>query len=361
MKNKRKTIIAAIFFLAGAALVAYPFCMDRWAQYRSSKVIDEFMNDLDQMREVVENEKLEDLLEMEASGEDVENEETDGESKQADEETDRLLQLYKDMCAYNRQLYADGQSGLKDPFSYETPSFDLTEYGFSNNVIGIIDIDSMDVHLPLYLGANKENMKKGAVVMGQTSMPTRQTNTNMVVAAHRGYRGIKMFREIENVQVGDVIKVTTPFDTLIYRVTQTKVILPEQVDETLIRPGECRITLLTCHPYTKNSHRYLVYAKREDAGNSSEQPLEDDNESSKEHRADEENNVVESEKKEAANQNDDTTVQSADNKKTGTGEAARIKDDSDLMINLEKYLPVAGIVVIIIMIVVGFFLTNKKN
>ena len=40
-------------------------------------------------------------------------------------------ELYDAFLAYNQQLFAQGQSGLKDPFAYETPAFDLT--GFSPN------------------------------------------------------------------------------------------------------------------------------------------------------------------------------------------------------------------------------------
>lgn len=40
-------------------------------------------------------------------------------------------ELYDAFLAYNQQLFAQGQSGLKDPFAYETPAFDLTGCGVS--------------------------------------------------------------------------------------------------------------------------------------------------------------------------------------------------------------------------------------
>ena len=42
-------------------------------------------------------------------------------------------ELYDAFLAYNQQLFAQGQSGLKDPFAYETPAFDLTGCGLPDD------------------------------------------------------------------------------------------------------------------------------------------------------------------------------------------------------------------------------------
>lgn len=46
----------------------------------------------------------------------------------AAENTRPYADLYDALQAYNAEIYAEGQSGLKDPFAYETPAFDLTAY-----------------------------------------------------------------------------------------------------------------------------------------------------------------------------------------------------------------------------------------
>lgn len=175
-----------------------------------------------------------------------------------------LADLREALEAYNEELYETGQSGLRDPFSYETSSFDLTEYGFSQNVIGVLWIPRLNEELPVYLGANASNMAKGAALMGQTSMPLGGVNTNAVIAAHRGWSGIPMFRNIQSIQIGDKIQITTPWETLIYRVCELKIISPDDTEEVLIREGRDLVTLLTCHPYTQNYQRYLVIAERSD-------------------------------------------------------------------------------------------------
>ena len=74
-----------------------------------------------------------------------------------------------------------------------------------DNVAAVIEIPRMDVELPVYLGATRENMERGAVQLGQTSLPVGGVNTNCVIAAHRGYRGIPMFRDIEALRPGDEV------------------------------------------------------------------------------------------------------------------------------------------------------------
>lgn len=177
--------------------------------------------------------------------------------------TKKLLDmLYQELQAYNEKIWQENQKELKEAFSYEDSCFDLTGYGLNENVIATLWIPRMEVELPVYLGATQENMKKGAVILGQTSMPLGGENTNTVIAAHRGGGSTPMFRNIQLLQTGDKIQIRTPFDTLIYRVSEIEIILPNEVEEILIKPGEDMITLLTCHPYTKSTHRYLVKAKR---------------------------------------------------------------------------------------------------
>ena len=172
-------------------------------------------------------------------------------------------ELYDAFLAYNQQLFAQGQSGLKDPFAYETPAFDLTGYGLPDDVIAALWIPRLDLELPVYLGANAANMARGGALLGQTSMPLGGENTNTVLAAHRGYYGAEMLRNVQQIQVGDKIQLTTPWDTLIYRVAELKIIDPADISSVLIQPGRDLLTLSTCHPYTQNYQRYLVIAERD--------------------------------------------------------------------------------------------------
>ena len=109
-------------------------------------------------------------------------------------------------------------------------------------------------------------MSKGAVVMGQTSMPIGGENTNCVIAAHRGYRGIPMFQYIEVLQPGDKVEITNLWDTIEYEVAKCIVIRPDDIDAVKIQPGKEMLTLITCHPYPQNTQRYVVYCQRVQEG-----------------------------------------------------------------------------------------------
>lgn len=171
--------------------------------------------------------------------------------------------LYERMVEYNRNLYESGQSGLVDAFSYEQVDFSLKEFGFEEEMIGYLNVPKMKIELPVYLGASKENLKRGATHLSQTSLPVGGVNTNAVIAAHRGMPSANMFRYIDKLEINDVIYLTNFRGKLTYRVTGITIIAPDDIEEVLIQPGKDIITLITCNPYGDNYERYVVYAERE--------------------------------------------------------------------------------------------------
>ncbi|MDL2251174.1 class C sortase, partial [Lachnospiraceae bacterium OttesenSCG-928-J05] len=170
--------------------------------------------------------------------------------------------LYEFLKAENERLYAQKQKDLKDPFSYEIPGINLSTFGITDNLIGFLTIPRIEETLPLYLGANEQNMTKGAVHLTQTSYPIGGNNTNVVIAAHRGYYQANMFRHIDKLEIGDNVYIKNFRETLTYQVVETKIINPDAINEVLIREQRDMITLLSCHPYMYNYKRYVVYCER---------------------------------------------------------------------------------------------------
>lgn len=168
--------------------------------------------------------------------------------------------LYKKAYRYNQKIYRQKQKGLKDTKSYETVPIILPH---KKTVFGYITISKIKEKLPLYLGASKEKLKKGAAILGQTSLPIGNQNSNSVIAAHRGYQGIPYFREIEKLKQGDEVVITNPWENLRYTVFDIEIIKPYELDKIKIRKGKDMVTLLTCHPYRGNGkYRYVVYCMR---------------------------------------------------------------------------------------------------
>ena len=128
---------------------------------------------------------------------------------------------------------------------------------------GILSIPALQLEMPIYLGASSQNMALGAAVLGQTSVPVGGTNTNSVIAGHRGWNGADYFRYVPDLTVGDKVVITNLWETLEYSVVGTKIISPNDIASIKIQPGKDMITLFTCHPYASGGRqRFLVLCER---------------------------------------------------------------------------------------------------
>ena len=213
-------ILAWLAILLGLALLIQPTAAQWWTSTRNAKTAAQF------------------AARAEAQPTAPAAEETTAEPPEPER---AYPELYAAMQDYNAEIYAGGQSGLTDPFAYEEAPLDLAAYGYDDDVLAVLWIPRL------------------------TSMPLGGENTNTVIAAHRGYYGAEMLRNVQQIQVGDKIQLTTPWETLIYRVSELKIIDPSDINAVLIQPGRDLLTLSTCHPYTRNSQRYLVIAEHDTA------------------------------------------------------------------------------------------------
>lgn len=180
-----------------------------------------------------------------------------------DDPEQRYPELLADLQAYNRRIYAEKQSGLVDLEACEAPAADLTAYGIDDEIIGVLEIPSMELTMPVYLGASDTHLAAGAAVLGNTSAPIGGDSTNCVIAGHRGWKGADYFRHIDKLAVGDTVKLTNLWETLTYTVADIEIIQPHEVDKIKIQQGRDLLTLLTCHPYASGGRqRYVVYCER---------------------------------------------------------------------------------------------------
>lgn len=171
--------------------------------------------------------------------------------------------LWSDMVSYNEEIFRSGQEGLSCEYSYEKPSFSLTEYGLPDEVFGAIRIPKLSLEMPVYLGATEKHMAAGAAHLSQTSLPIGGMNTNTIIAGHRGYGGASYFRYINELVAGDRIYLTNIWETLTYEVVEIKIIMPNEVKAIHIQEGRELLTLLTCHPYASGGkQRLLVICER---------------------------------------------------------------------------------------------------
>ena len=173
------------------------------------------------------------------------------------------VQLKEAIEQYNSMLYETLQSGLSSKASYEESPIELAQYGLDNEMFGIIHIPALEVTLPLYLGANDENMANGAAVLGQTSIPIGSNNTNAVIAGHRGWNGYPYFLHLDELEVGDLVYIDNVWELLMYKVVDVQIISPDDIDAIKIQPDRDMIALLTCHPpNTGGKQRLVVFCER---------------------------------------------------------------------------------------------------
>ena len=158
-------ILAWLAILLGLALLIQPTAAQWWTSTRNAKTAAQF------------------AARAEAQPTAPAAEETTAEPPEPER---AYPELYAAMQDYNAEIYAGGQSGLTDPLAYEEAPLDLAAYGYDDDVLAVLWIPRLNLELPVYLGASRENLAKGAALLGQTSMPLGGENTNTVIAAHRG-------------------------------------------------------------------------------------------------------------------------------------------------------------------------------
>ena len=158
-------ILAWLAILLGLALLIQPTAAQWWTSTRNAKTAAQF------------------AARAEAQPTAPAAEETTAEPPEPER---AYPELYAAMQDYNAEIYAGGQSGLTDPFAYEEAPLDLAAYGYDDDVLAVLWIPRLNLELPVYLGTSRENLAKGAALLGQTSMPLGGENTNTVIAAHRG-------------------------------------------------------------------------------------------------------------------------------------------------------------------------------
>lgn len=169
---------------------------------------------------------------------------------------------------YNESL-ANGHVVLTDPFKEEKTEEDTAEYESllnltNDGVMGTVEIPSINVSLPIYHGTSDAILKKGAGHLQGTSLPVGGASTHTVITGHTGLSNAKLFTDLTELDKGDIFFLEVMGEKLAYQVDQIKVVLPTEMDDLKIVPGEDYCTLLTCTPYGVNTHRLLVRGKRTD-------------------------------------------------------------------------------------------------
>lgn len=134
-------------------------------------------------------------------------------------------------------------------------------FGLNITPLGILEIEKIDLRLPVLNGASLANLKIGAGLLEDTAEIGAPGNT--VLTAHRSYTYGRFFNRLDEIEAGDEIVIATQENTYRYVVYNKVIVEPE--DTSVVRGNEEEkiLTLVTCHPIHNATHRLIVQARIE--------------------------------------------------------------------------------------------------
>lgn len=179
-----------------------------------------------------------------------------------------LTDSEKSECLAKARKYNENLSNIvSDSFSPDAynvdPSYkEILDFS-DDGLIGKISIPTINVNLPIYHGINENYLNKGSVHMCNTSFPIGGVSTHGVISAHTAYPSKEFFDNLKDLKIGDHFYITVLGNTLGYTVKDINIVLPNDTRLLKIVNGEDLITLVTCTPYSVNTHRLLVTGIRD--------------------------------------------------------------------------------------------------
>lgn len=222
-KPSKSTIILVVIFLVGISLMLYPIVSDYWNSFHQSRAIASYMEQVNNMDDAEYN------------------------------------ALLTEAQNYNASI---AQNGNNFAMNDEQKEEFLSLLGSNGGAIGYIDIPSIKVSLPLYLGTNEGVLQSGAGVMEGSSVPIGGESTHSVITGHRGLPSATLFTHLDRLVEGDLFSVNVLKETCVYEINQILIVEPQDMNALNVQIGKDLCTLVTCTPYGINTHRMLITGHR---------------------------------------------------------------------------------------------------
>lgn len=244
MKRKLILILACLLFLGGLVVMLLPTIrteMLRHTEQEAIRLFDQYRNEARAL----------------ASPQPAQTFQAETEPQVL--ETERPFPGLWEACqAYNEALHKEQKYTA---YGMEQPALALSDYGWELETFATLSIPAAEIEAPVYLGTNRANLQRGAAVLGGSSLPTGGEGTHCVICGHRTWHGIiHPFIGLEQVQPGDRVTLTNPWEELTYQVISVETAPADSTDRLLIQPGRDLLTVFTCtYP---NDRRVLVTCER---------------------------------------------------------------------------------------------------
>lgn len=229
---KKKKLVKLLFF-SGLLLIISPHILVQINNYIQSKEVAVFQTEI-----------------------------SEADTEEMDEELSQLKACYGN-------TYYD-EEGIHDPF--EESNAKLEEFidcigADDDEVFAAIEIPKLKLSIPIYLGSTEKQLSKGIGQVEGSSLPLGGEGTHTILSGHRGMGTKAMFRNVDELDPGDIFYIHGRTGTLKYEVAKQRVINPNEIssfDALAVEDGKDQATLFTCHPYRHNYQRLLIHAERVD-------------------------------------------------------------------------------------------------
>lgn len=131
----------------------------------------------------------------------------------------------------------------------------------SDKAIGVLRIDKLNLLAQVFDNTESDSLYDGVGIIESTDLPSSKPGTTCAIAGHRGGVNEELsFLNIDKLEFGDEIKITTKDEVLVYKVTGSEIIEPDDWSIFTRDEDKSKLVLMTCHPYPTDKERLLVYA-----------------------------------------------------------------------------------------------------
>lgn len=231
MRGRGGTLFAILALLVGVGLVAYPYISDIAHRMLEEQKIAAY-----------------DVKMAEAPKEDL-----SAELHEAQDYNDRLRTARGMVTDPFDPSAATGVSSEE-----YTRMLDLNKDG----IMGTLTIPKANIAVAIHHGTTPEVLSEGVGHMATTSLPVGGPSTHCVLAGHNGMPSMRVFDDLDKLEVGDYFVVSVLGEDHAYKVYAIETVLPEETSSLQIEKNRDLMTLVTCVPYGINTHRLLVHAER---------------------------------------------------------------------------------------------------
>lgn len=122
-----------------------------------------------------------------------------------------------------------------------------------------IEIPSIDLNLPVYLGNTLEILKKG---VGHDSGSYFPGEGGSII--YMGHNSANVFRRFGELQLGDEITIKATYGDFKYKITDFQLISEKEGEKLPIQKDKELLMVYTCYPFVNIGHatqRYVVFAE----------------------------------------------------------------------------------------------------